>query len=491
MADDFPPLVYSREHGKDRVARAHAAGRLVKLGTGVYTSDLSKPAEDVVRERLWELVAHELPGAVIVDRSARLGGTAPGGTLFVTHRRPRPLKLAGTVVVPRHGAGPMHGDIELPDGIWLAGTARSLLENLAPTRTAAGRPPRTLTRAEVEVWLDDICRDRGEDGLNQVRDEARTLAPFLGRRRELATLNQLVGAAMNTHPTAILQTPQLRGRAQGQAYDRRRVDAFGRLADYLADVAPDVVTAMPIDRDRRALLPFYEAYFSNYIEGTEFTLDEAAAIVFDDMVPAQRPQDAHDVLGTYQLTSSDAEMRRRPTTDDELLEILKERHATLLGGRPETAPGRFKRHANRAGATLFVAPELVEGTLRRGFDLGADLVSPSARALFMMFLISEVHPFADGNGRIARLMMNAELHAAGEVRIVVPTVYRLNYLSALRGATHNDNFAGLHAALAFARRWTARVDFTSRLTAEADLERTHALRDAHSAEEAGVRLTLP
>jgi fido (protein-threonine AMPylation protein) len=35
----------------------------------------------------------------------------------------------------------------------------------------------------------------------------------------------------------------------------------------------------------------------------------------------------------------------------------------------------------------------------------------------MMFLISEVHPFADGNGRIARIMMNAELVAAGEERI--------------------------------------------------------------------------
>ena len=35
----------------------------------------------------------------------------------------------------------------------------------------------------------------------------------------------------------------------------------------------------------------------------------------------------------------------------------------------------------------------------------------------MMFLVSEVHPFADGNGRAARIMMNAELVAAGEVVI--------------------------------------------------------------------------
>ena len=34
----------------------------------------------------------------------------------------------------------------------------------------------------------------------------------------------------------------------------------------------------------------------------------------------------------------------------------------------------------------------------------------------MMFLVAEVHPFADGNGRVARVMMNAELIAGGQQR---------------------------------------------------------------------------
>jgi Fic family protein len=32
----------------------------------------------------------------------------------------------------------------------------------------------------------------------------------------------------------------------------------------------------------------------------------------------------------------------------------------------------------------------------------------------MMFLVSEVHPFTDGNGRVGRVLMNAESTAAGE-----------------------------------------------------------------------------
>jgi Fic family protein len=119
------------------------------------------------------------------------------------------------------------------------------------------------------------------------------------------------------------------------------------------------------------------------------------------------------------------------------------------------------------------------------------LTCPFARAVFMMFLVSEVHAFANGNGRIARVMMNAELVHAGEVRIVIPTVYRLNYLAALKAATHTSNDAALVAALALARRWTARINFFDRTTAETDLERTNALRDAREAEDAGVRLALP
>ena len=105
----------------------------------------------------------------------------------------------------------------------------------------------------------------------------------------------------------------------------------------------------------------------------------------------------------------------------------------------------------------------------------------------MMFLVSEVHPFADGSGRIARMM---NVHA-GELRIVIPTVYRLNHLAALRAATHTSNDAALVAALALARRSTARINFFDRTTAETDLERTYALRDAREAEDARVRLALP
>lgn len=94
--------------------------------------------------------------------------------------------------------------------------------------------------------------------------------------------------------------------------------------------------------------------------------------------------------------------------------------------------GSFKTRANRAGNSFFVEPDKVVGTLKKGFQLMPSLPSPLARALYVMFLISEVHPFEDGNGRVARLMMNAELTAGGQTKIIIPTVYRDDYLLNLR-----------------------------------------------------------
>ena len=56
-----------------------------------------------------------------------------------------------------------------------------------------------------------------------------------------------------------------------------------------------------------------------------------------------------------------------------------------------------------------------------------------------MFLISEVHPFIDGNGRIARIMMNAELSSKNFSKIIVPTIYREDYMGALRKMTRQSD----------------------------------------------------
>jgi hypothetical protein len=159
--------------------------------------------------------------------------------------------------------------------------------------------------------------------------------------------------------------------------------------------------------------------------------------------------------------------------------------------RLDKKPGDFKSLANRAGNTDFVLPNLVMGTLEKGFEVYRGIELPLHRAMFMMFLVSEVHPFVDGNGRVARIMMNSELVAAGEQKIIIPTVFRNNYLVALKALSQSGKSAPIVQVLDFAQKYTASIRWGDFSEARTDLLSTHAFLDANEADDKGIRLALP
>ena len=468
------------------VSREVKHGTLRKLAARIYTRNLKDPPELIVRRNLWPLVAVCLPGALLADRTALENRPAPDGSIFLIADHKRDIVLPGVTLRPRKGPPPLESDRHFVGGLRLASPPRAFLENMRRSR-ARESSPRTLPKREIEERLDELLRHGGEAAIQRLRDEARGIAARLNLPDEFGRLDSLIGALLGTRDTA-LASPVALARAAGQPYDPQRLDLLQRLHAELAGLAPVTRLARPTDGPA---LPFFEAYFSNFIEGTRFAVDEAADIIFKGHIPKERPQDAHDVLGTWRVISDPREMSRLPKTPEDLTSLLKSRHAHIMEGRPDKEPGIFKTSANRAGATLFVAPELVEGTLAKGFEFYRSLTAPLHRAIFMMFLISEVHPFADGNGRAARIMMNAELVASGESRIIVPTVYRNDYLMALKALSQNGISGALVRTLDFAQRYTVAVDFADLDRARFILDRTHAFADPNEAEAAGIRLILP
>ena len=468
------------------VSREVKLGRLRKLASRLYTRNLKEPPEKIVQRNLWPLVAAYLPGALIADRTAVENRPAADGSIFLIADHKRDIVMPGVTLRPRKGPPPLDSDRPFVGTLRIASPARAFLENMRPSR-ARGSIARTLSKREIEERLDEMIRHDGESGLQRLRDQAREVSGLLGMQDEFHRLDALIGTLLRTRDARV-ESPVAAARAAGLPYDPQRLDLFHRLFADLAATAPVTRLARPTDGPA---LPFFEAYFSNFIEGTEFAVDEAADIVFKGYIPSTRPQDAHDVLGTWKVVSDVREMSRLPRTLDELTTLLKSRHARIMEGRPDKAPGRFKADPNRAGATLFVAPELVEGTLAKGFEIYRGLSSPLHRAMFIMFLVSEVHPFADGNGRVARVMMNAELVAAGENRIIVPAIYRNDHLTALKALSQNGITGALVRTLDFAQRYTAAVDFSEFDRARFVLDRTHAFTDPNEADAAGVRLVLP
>lgn len=198
---------------------------------------------------------------------------------------------------------------------------------------------------------------------------------------------------------------------------------------------------------------------------------------------SSRDEDSHDILGTYQIVSNCEEMQISPSTPDELISILKYRHKIMLGGRPSKNPGEFKTQNNHAGDTEFVDHTLVRGTLHAGFDFYRALQHPFAKAAYMMFFISEIHPFADGNGRMARVMTNAELVKAGQTRIIIPTVFREDYIGALRIMTRHKNTE------AYVRMLSRAQLFSSTLAGE-DMEQMNNILNMSNAFKEGNEYIL-
>ncbi len=223
-------------------------------------------------------------------------------------------------------------------------------------------------------------------------------------------------------------------------------------------------------------MPFFEAYFSNFIEGTEFSIDEARDIIDDDHFPYHRAADGHDLVGTFELLSDRDGMLRIGDTGQEFLDLLRERNAQIMNGRPERRPGRFKEAADQAGQT-FVTPELVKGTLLEGFKRIADLDTAWEKAVYEALVASEVHPFDDGNGRTARATMSSYLDAGREVRIIVPTAFRNDYLDGLRKMSRQGQPDVYIKGMRFLHRYTDAIDFSDFDRSVSTLQETNAFAD--------------
>lgn len=460
--DAVPELLVSNDTdpaAARRIRRLAASGRLRRLYAGIYTSNLDSPPEAVVLRHWQTIVGHLLPGGVISHRSAFDGKPHQGSLVITRGKTRRDLELPGLTVHVVPGPGPCLGPPanDVPYGsLYLSSDPRRHLENLTRGR---GWSDRVLSQQAVEESLDRVLMVGGERRLNQLRDQARQSAEVLGYQAQFKRLDGLIGALLGTQQARRLTARQALARAAGRPYDPSRLEIFDALFAALnAGALPDVPDPAPIGT-ARANFAFFEAYFSNYIEGTTFTVEEAEDIVFHGQIIENRNEDSHDVLGTFNAAMTRPWRNEPPQTMEDFLRWLRNVNALVMQRRPDKRPGEWKDKPNQAGNTFFVMPELVPGTLREGFERIQALAHPLARAVMTMFVVAEVHPFLDGNGRTARLAMNCVLSAEEQSRIIIPTIYREDYLLPLKALSHNRDAGALVTSMIRIQRWSAAFDY--------------------------------
>jgi len=429
-------IVYgsSNSNYSKQISKLEKAGKIRKIAPRIYSSNLTEPIEDIIRRNLFQILGKLYPGAILSHRSALEYSPTKSGSIFLTYTYTKKVKLPGVTISFLEGHKPISGDNIISGELYVSQKARAFLENLQPTKNS-GSQSKCLTLPELEEKLEQIIRINGEDEINKLRDSAKSISLILDMQKEFDRLSKIISALLATQTSKILSSPLALARAFGSPFDPDRMKLFEELFRELQKKEfknrPDRNSTTKSFRN----FAFFESYFSNYIEGTVFEIDEAKQIISTNRPLAARNNDSHDVLGTYQLVSNQQEMSTTPKSPGEFLYILSYRHKILLSSRDDKTPGQFKDNNNYAGNTLFVDFNLTKGTLIQSFDFYNALTHPFSKAAFMMFVISEVHPFLDGNGRLARVMMNAELVKREQSKIIIPTVYREDYMLALKKLT--------------------------------------------------------
>lgn len=416
--------------------------KLRRIHHGIYTDNLIDPMPKIVKTHWMQIVSYIVSNGILSFRTAVELKPLPyqegKDIIFITSTYVKTIEVPGLIIKIYKSNPLIHSDQILPR-LAKSNLPRMLLENLTMVKSPKLKEIKTIGDAGVERYLARELQILGETRLNQIRDSAKQVAIDLHYQNEFKKLTQIISSLLSTGEESLLRTTYAKAIANKEPYDAHRLQLFENLSLYLQKC---FFSDRVFDFSSTAFknLSFFESYFSNFIEGTEFLIDEAEDIVFKGIEINHRHADSHDILANFYLTNDTLEMNETPENANEFLNILKKRHAYLMRERPEKKPGEFKDTPNRAGNTYFVEPKNVIGTLTHGFEIYQMLKEGLPRALFMHYLVSEVHPFNDGNGRLSRIMMNAELVKDGLVKIIVPTVCRENYLGGLRRASRDQFF---------------------------------------------------
>lgn len=126
----------------------------------------------------------------------------------------------------------------------------------------------------------------------------------------------------------------------------------------------------------------------------------------------------------------------------------------------------------------FVEPAYVRGTLSEGSRMALSVPEGLARAIYYAFLVSEVRPLDDGNGRLSRLARNSEFTRTGLGRIIVPTLYHPQYGDCARALTRENNPASFVKSLAKMARWANQFDYANLDALITAIRATHALEES-------------
>lgn len=182
-------------------------------------------------------------------------------------------------------------------------------------------------------------------------------------------------------------------------------------------------------------------YTSNAIEGNTLTLRETAEVIEHGVTVGGKSLKHHlEAVDHYEavLWMRDLAVAAAPVGEAVVLEL----HRRIVARSDPQIADVYSPHRRRIAGSpvVFPNPISVPGLMQVfGSELEAAAATPRA-AFDAHFKLTAIHPFSDGNGRTARLLMNLLLIRAGYPPVAIRPEDRKIYLDGLETASLTEDF---------------------------------------------------
>jgi Fic family protein len=180
-------------------------------------------------------------------------------------------------------------------------------------------------------------------------------------------------------------------------------------------------------------------YNSNAIEGNTLTLRETQLILETGLTIGGKTLREHaEVINHQQAIAYVTSLATRSEVPISIVEVRR-LHALVLKGIDDGEAGKWRTIPVRIAGARFVPPEPFDVPHRmqawsawlRGEAMA---LHPVERSALAHHRLAAIHPFVDGNGRTARLVMNLLLLRDGYLPTVIQKTQRKQYYRALAQA---------------------------------------------------------
>lgn len=185
-------------------------------------------------------------------------------------------------------------------------------------------------------------------------------------------------------------------------------------------------------------------YSSNALEGNSLTLSETKVLLEDGITVGGKPiRDCYEATGHARAYDYMLEIARGGPLQFHETDILH-LHGLFYGGIDPDYAGRYRSGQVFISGTEYIPPSAEEvpaqmASLVDDLNRRKDAMHPVLLAAYAHRRLVDIHPFQDGNGRTARLLMNLILVNKGYCLVSIPPILRHSYITSLQQAQRSRN----------------------------------------------------